>query len=342
MKKLIRRWLNRYKNQRRKKQFESQVGMNLNSLIKSCEEIVLEKTGNKIYTRFRDLGGANNHGMLLHYSVLTGKPIAISKIEESSLAEREYRFLSWQVKYRGNLLSATPLGLLDDSERGYSCFISSVLQHPERFSYDKALELFETLGKERQELSHLALDGSIQNLSFEIDPSTNIKSVLYYMVSRFGTNVSKDFYVEFLDTKKELLSTELDFYCELKRPLDDLYNTLITRDLSNYQGLVHGDFKPQNILEESNSYRVIDCQYYTYGVRLWDVAFLYSKDSKGFDNIKPELDRFSQFEEKALMLFFYVIASLINLKKKRARLVVNNQISPAVALIIKLLANTKP
>lgn len=342
MKKLIRRWLNRYKNQRRKKQFENLVGLSLDSLVKSCEEIVLKKTGDEVYSKFRDLGGANNHGMLLHYSVQSNQPIAISKIEDSSLAQREHRFLSWQNKYRDDLLSATPLGLLNVSESGYSCFISSVLQHPEKFSYVKALALFETLGEHRQKLSYLALDGVIQNLNLEIDASTKIKSVLFNLVSRFGTSGSKEFYVKFIEARREILSTELDFNCELKQPLDNLYNTLISSDLSSYKGLVHGDFKPQNILEDNDIYKVIDCQYYTYGVRLWDVAFLYSKDVKGFNNIKPELDRFMIFEEKALILFFYIIASLINLKKKRVRLVVNNQISPAVALITKLLANTKP
>lgn len=339
MKKLIRRWLNRYKNQRRKKQFESQVGMNLNSLIKSCEEIVLEKTGNKIYTRFRDLGGANNHGMLLHYSVQHNQPIALSKIEEFSLAEREYRFLEWQRDHRDNALSAEPIGLTPVSEQGYCCFITSVLKHPKVFSYFQAQQLFHALGQQPEKVSFLSLTGKKEDLKNEINDSTKIKSILVNLVSQFGSDNSESFYKTFLKEREGLFESNKSLFLTLKFLMDSIYQGLKSYDMTDQEGLVHGDFKQQNIMEFGGSYRVIDCQYYTYGIRLWDLAFLYSKDENGFDNVKQQIEKLPLTEEKLLILFFYVIASLINVKKKRMRKTIHNQISPAMNYTFGLINN---
>lgn len=342
MKKLIRRWIYRYKNRRRQARFESLTGLSLDTLIKSCEDIVQKKTGDEVYSKFRDLGGANNHGMILHYSVRSNQAVAISKIEESSLAEREYRFLEWQRDYRDNALSAEPIGLTHVSEQEYCCFITSVLKHPKVFSYSQAQQLFHSLGQQPEKVSFLSLTGEKEGLKDEINDSTRIKSVLVHLVSQFGLDNSESFYKTFLKEREGLFDTNQDLFIALQSIMNSIYTELKSYDMSVHEGLVHGDFKQQNIMACADTYRVIDCQYYTYGIRLWDLAFLYSKDTKGFVNVKPEIDRFSKYEEKALVLFFYIIASLINLKKKRARLVINNQISPAVVLIIELLANRKP
>jgi hypothetical protein len=342
MKKLFRRWLYRYKNQRRQAQFESLIGLSLDSLMKSCEDIVLKETGDKVYSKFRDLGGANNHGMLLHYSVRSNQPVAISKIEESTLAEREFRFLVWQRDYRDNSLGAKPIGLIPVSEQEYCCFITSVLKHPKVFSYSQVQQLFYSLGQQPEKVSFLSSIGEKEGLKDEIDDSTRIKSVLVHLVSQFGSDNSESYYKAFLKEREGLFDTKQDLFITLQSIMNSIYTELKSYDMSAHEGLVHGDFKAQNIMEYADTYRVIDCQYYTYGIRLWDLAFLYSKDTKGFINVKPEIDRLSKYEEKALVLFFYIIASLINLKKKRVRLVVKNQISPAVVLIIELLANRKP
>jgi hypothetical protein len=336
MKRLIRRWLNRYKNLRSKKKFESQEEIDLQSLITACEEIVFNQTGKKVYTKFRDLGGANNYGMLMHYSE-DNKALAISKIEQNLLAEREYRFLKWQKDYRESCLSAEPFGLTPVLGTQYSCFISSVLEHPKQFSYAKAECLFDNLGQRPDLLSKLALFERKEDLKNELDDSTKIKSILVHLVSKFGTIDSEEFYKKFLQDRESLFLNDYDIFICIKGLMDDIFTKLKTCDLEHYEGLVHGDFKSQNILEGDTAYKVIDCQYYTYGIRFWDLAFLYSKDISGFKNIKIYLERLPSFEEKALTLFFYIIASLINVKKKRANAVMINKISPAAEYIKQLL-----
>jgi hypothetical protein len=338
MKRQIRRWLNRYKNQLKKNQLEKLIGTNLKSIIESCESILLEETGELVYTKFRDLGGANNHGMLLHYSITTNHPVAISKVEEHVLAEREYRFLAWQNKHRKGLLAAIPLGMIQIGNTAYSCFISSVLDKPKTFSYSQAESLFQRIGEQPGLLSHLALDGCKENLIFELDGSTRIKSILVNLVSNFKTKDAEDFYKKFLLDRKGILSNYKDFYINLKLVMDDAYCVLNGYDLSNYEGLVHGDFKQQNILNDLNKYKVIDCQYYTYGIRLWDLAFLYSKDERGFESIKSNISQFRSLNERLLLVFFYLLASLINVKKKRIKKVIIKKTSPALEYLTLLLS----
>jgi hypothetical protein len=104
--------------------------------------------------------------------------------------------------------------------------------------------------------------------------------------------------------------------------MDDAYCVLKGYDLIDYEGLVHGYFKQQNILNDFNKYKVIHCQYYTYGIGLRDLAFLYSKDERGFGYIKSNISRFLSSHERLLLVFFYLLASLINVKKKRTKKVI--------------------
>jgi hypothetical protein len=335
VKKQIRRWSNWYKNQQKKSKFKKLVGADLMSLINSCESIILSNTGDQVYTKFRDLGGVNNLGMLIHYSIIHNKAVAISKIEENSLAEREYRFLVWQERYRKCALSAVPIGVAKIQD--YTCFISSVLAQPQSFSYSLAERLFQTMGQDSELLSHLALNGSKEGLSDEIDDSTKIKSILVNIVSQFNTENSGIFYKTFLLERESLFFTNPVMFSKLTSVMSDLYDYLVTRDLKSYEGLVHGDFKPQNILQDGEVYKAIDCQYYTYGIRLWDLAFLYSKDEGGFDKVKFRIDTLKKIDEKLFVLFFYLLASLINVKKKRARTTINNKLIPALNYANKLI-----
>jgi hypothetical protein len=341
MKKILRRWLSKYKNSRKKDNFERATGVGLDALIKSCEEVVFRTTGSAVYTEFQDLGGANNHGMLMHYATSNDQPVAISKVEDHVLAEREHRFLTWQKNHRKNSLSANPLGLVRVPDHDFSCFISTVLEHPVTFSYPKAIQLYKRLGQKTDLISYLTLSGRKEELKGEIDATTNIKSILVNLVSDFGTDNSEIFYKDFLQRKENLFINNHDLFIKLQDLMDRIYTILKTYDLTRYIGLVHGDFKPQNILEYKESYRVIDCQYYTYGIRLWDIAFLYSKDVYGFKTLNADLENFPLYEERILLTFFYVIASLINVKKKRADGVIKNKISPVMVYAINLLATNK-
>jgi thiamine kinase-like enzyme len=339
VKKQIRRWSNWYKNQRKKSQLETLIGAELMPLIKSCENIISDSIGEHVYTKFRDLGGVNNLGMLMHYSIESHRAIAISKIEECLLAEREYRFLTWQKNYRRGVLSAVPIGIA--KTQSYTCFISSVLEQPETFSYFQAEHLFEVMGEDSQFLSYLALDGNKENLANEIDGSTKIKSVLVNIVSQFNTNKADAFYKQFILERNSLFSSDQELYLKFKNVMHDIYDLLKTRDLKSFEGLVHGDFKPQNILTDNDGYKVIDCQYYTYGIRLWDLAFLYSKDVNGFSRIINHIDAHDLRDEKLLLVFFYLIASLMSVKQKRAKKIIEMKIIPAVEYANKIIRCSK-
>ena len=318
MKDLIRRWLHRYKDQRKNDELQNLLGAKLSMLIASCENIVVVQTGEKVYTKIRDLGGVNNIGMLMHYSKKNDAPLAISKIEQHDLAERENRFLYWQKEHHGSVLAAEPFGMSEKTGKGYTCFISSVLVEPEQFSYSKAIGLYERLGNNPNLLSHLALSGKKENLCDEIDDSTKIKSILVHLISKFNTKNAEIFYKGLLARNKALFSKDNLTFIELQSCMQKTYNILRTVDISSYEGLVHGDFKMQNILEDKELYKVIDCQYYTYGIRLWDLAFLYSKN-ENFHNIESYINESELIEERLFIVFFYLLATIANSKKKRFR-----------------------
>jgi hypothetical protein len=339
VKKQIRRCSNWYKNQRKKSKFKKLVGADLISLIKYCESVIFNNTGDQVYTKFRDLGGVNNHGMLMHYSIRNNRAVAISKIEEDSLAEREYRFLAWQEKYHKGALSAVPIGVA--KIQGYTCFISSVLEQPETFSYSLAERLFQSMGEDSELLSHLALSGFKEGLSDEIDDSTKIKSILVNIVSQFNTEKSSLFYKAFLSERESLFLNNQMVFSKLSSVMNDVYDYLVTRDLKSYEGLVHGDFKSQNILQDGEVYKAIDCQYYTYGIRLWDLAFLYSKDDDGFNKLRICIDAFEKKDEKLIFIFFYLLAILINVKQKRANKIIDNKLVPALSYVSTIIHSSE-
>lgn len=98
-------------------------------------------------------------------------------------------------------------------------------------------------------------------------------------------------------------------------------------------GLVHGDFKKKNIMaDEKGNYKVIDLQYFTYGIRIWDLAFYYSKDSRGFEEIYHKLlQNFSWTKiESATFIVFYIIASILHIKTKNCQKIVKFKLDPAI------------
>lgn len=336
MKKLIRNWLYGYKDRRKKNQLQKLLGAKLSMLINECEAIVKEQTQENVYTKIRNLGGVNNFGMLMHYSLKNDKPLAISKIEINELAERENRFLQWQKKYHDNILAAEPFGITKKIEERYTCFISSVLIEPKQFSYSKAKNLYQRLGNNSESLSFLAINGKKETLIDEIDDSTNIKSILTHLVSRFSTENAEVFYKRIISRNKELFSLSCLVFSDLQKCMGKTYSILSAVNLSSYEGLVHGDFKAQNILEDNELYKVIDCQYYTYGIRLWDLAFLYSKNEK-FHKIQRYIDEFELIEERLFIIFFYLLAVITNAKKKRVKKISHNQLLPALEYLKHLL-----
>ena len=110
-------------------------------------------------------------------------------------------------------------------------------------------------------------------------------------------------------------------------------------DLSPHTGLVHGDFKWQNIMHSPNEsgYRMIDLQYYTVGIRLWDLAFFYAKQTLPISDILRLFNIYypcSLFERR-LFSFLYILVAILHLKPKRAKGLVCEKVLPALEILSK-------
>ena len=105
-------------------------------------------------------------------------------------------------------------------------------------------------------------------------------------------------------------------------------------------GLVHGDFKKENIMtDEEGNFKVIDLQYFTYGIRVWDLAFYYSKESRGFTELYPKLlQSFSWRKiERDTFIFFYLVASALHVKKKNIQKIASLKLEPAIKCLSECL-----
>ena len=86
-----------FRSIKKRKQLKAVLGTDISSLQKTIEQALI-KTLNvqvAIQSRYYDLGGLNNLGMFIHKLEYQEKPVAISKLQNSLAARREYRFQSW-------------------------------------------------------------------------------------------------------------------------------------------------------------------------------------------------------------------------------------------------------
>lgn len=82
-------------------------------------------------------------------------------------------------------------------------------------------------------------------------------------------------------------------------------------------GFVHGDFKKSNMmLDSKKELKLIDFQYYCQGIRVWDLAFYFSKSKLSFSKgLGIVLDKLPSENEKQYLAFLYIFALLLHSKE---------------------------
>lgn len=330
------------RSMKKRRQLKAVLGTDISSLQRTIEQALMNALNVQvdINSCYHDLGGLNNLGMFIHKLEHQDKPFAISKLQNSVAAGREYRFQRWQENYAANQLSAKAffLGVLKDED--YSWVSGEILYKAENLSDIEVKALFDKLSVSAENLKDLSLDGSVRSLVYELEDNTKIKSVLLNLISQLGTENAAKFTKRFFNERKSLLSCSNGLYEKLDNLFTKYFSHVLKEDISFMYGLVHGDFKKQNImLDEEGNCKVIDLQYYTYGIRIWDLAFYYSKESRDFSEIYSNLlKNFSwRIIELETFIIFYLIATTLHIKNKNAQKIISLKVSPAVDCLSNLL-----
>lgn len=275
---------------------------------------------------YAELGGVNNLGMFLHYGESGRTPLALSKIQTPELAEREFRFIRWSDE-QGERLTAEPVYYRQLSD-GLAVTSSTFLQQPSRYLPSAIHALHWRLMQVKD--YEYAL-GNSRALRDQVRPDTNIRKVLHYLVSEERSDKALEFIETFLQERQAILGQRV-------RERIMLVARTIMRDwealFEHEAGLVHGDFKRQNILSVSDfDYRLIDLQYYLVGIRSWDLAFYYSKYEEGFTYALMDYrgaNRILRTSDESLFVFLYLIASSLKIKPKHRDQVMRRKLLPAL------------
>lgn len=282
-----------------------------------------------------DFGGVNNEGMFLHYSDSSKRPVALSKLQRQELAEREYRFMKWSAS---NVLKLTadPVCLQSITDQ-LGVLSSTFLVQPNDYLPSAIHSLHYRM---QSSIVHLSLLGNDQKLRVEVSPETPIKSILYGLISESDPYKAKEFLSTYIYARTSSLGGGLTSQVEV---LSEYYLANWQKLYEQEYGLVHGDFKRQNILAASDhDYRLIDLQYYLTGIRSWDLAFFYSKYEEGFVYILSQFrgeNRLYNTANESLFVFLYIIAVLLKIKRKHREKVVRRKLLPAIAYLKELQRN---
>jgi Phosphotransferase enzyme family len=288
---------------------------------------------------YANLGGASNSGTFLHYKSGSTSPFALSKVQQRSLAQREHRFMQWSDQAECNL-AARCYGLrsLDEST---SVLCSAFLQQPDCHDVPAVHALHTRL---LSAYSQIATLDSEQNLRSQIQPDSPIREILHHVVTEPDPDHVNDYLEEYFSKRAADYSWgDAGRFLRLITPMVDSWAEIHSHD----KGLIHGDFKKQNILAASfGDYRLIDHQYYTVGIRTWDLAFFYHKrDRKGFDVALRDFRegvRSHPGPSERLFCMLYLVAACMRIKREHLQATMKLKIGPVIQHLESLERSKQP
>ncbi len=330
---------------RKRKQLETVLETSIASTQQTIEQALIENLGIQldIESSYNGLAGMNNIGIFTHKLKNHKNIFAISKLQKTAGARREYTFQCWQKNNLDNMLAAKAFLLGSFRNEHYSWVTSEALHIPKSFPDSGIRSLFDRLNVPDEKLTKLSIDGRLESLRTALEGNTKIKSILVSLVCQLETEDAKQFTIEFFQERKMLLECSSGLYDNINELIHMYFSHIFEDDISFMYGLIHGDFKKQNILADKQSnLKVIDLQYFTYGVRIWDLAFYYSKDKREFSIIYSLLLRSFTWTkiERETFIIFYLIASSLHLKAKNAEDISHRKLEPAVRCFFNSLKET--
>lgn len=314
------------------------VGVDYYSLLKEINRSIhaVEAPPKALKSKFVDLGGSNNLGMITQYSKITSVPFYTTKLEPTYLAERELAFLEWQGNYLDQKKYVAPRLICNQRifESEYSALTMEYLYTPNVYETDAILSLYKKLGELTSNLCQIkgaACDSGKPN--FPLKAETKITRIIKYVVTQLHEPSAYIYIEKYLHNRKNVLDVKPGSYKELLSFVKNSKKLVENFDYDRNYGLFHGDFKQTNIMSNhAGELRVIDLQYYNYGARLWDMAFYCSKEDASFGELFNLYIRPLKVstEEAHIFVLLFVIASLLHVRKSTVKKILHMKVLPAI------------
>ncbi len=317
---------------------QQKSNLSLEVIIQQVEATILSKINEPVNltTEYKYLGGANNFGFLCHELSLSPKNSKVihnryvTKFALTTVLKRERFFLQWhqnQIKPKKQFAPAWITG--GDLEASTLSFmVMECLMPIKAPSFQQVSELFHRCQQGRKIFQ---LSDSVPVL----EPGSRIRDVLVNVVCQFDSPNATQFLKTYFLERKQNLPGFQEKIVWIQAALNTLRQEIggITHEVL---GFVHGDFKASNMMGSSDGdLKLIDFQYWCYGIRIWDIAFFLSKQKKRFE--KTGLVFIALLElsskEKNLLIFSYIIAILLHPKLKQFNWQFKHQIVPALTML---------
>lgn len=319
---------------------QKQSHQSLGTIVQQVEMAILSKTNDSVNltSEYKMLGGANNFGFLSHTLTPNTKGAKgekghwVTKFTLIDMVKRESFFLQWHQAHIELKKQFAPewlaTGQLGDST--ISFMVMECLDPIKSPDFQQVAELYQRCQKGK------AIFQKIDSVPV-LESGSRIRDVLVNLVCQFDSPNAKLFLKNyFVERKAQLLNFEKEMD-EIQDTLNESLKEIGTVE-NEALGFVHGDFKASNMMVSAESIlKLIDFQYWCYGIRVWDLAFFLSKQKTSFQKtvlVFIELLDLSE-QEKKLMMFTYVIAVLLHPKSKQFKWQFKHQISPALAYLQK-------
>ncbi len=291
---------------------EEKYGLSKYSIIDIVKNFLVDKS--KVFLdgkyTYQNLGGSNNYGFVAYISKHNNW---IAKIAPEKLLQREAIFFEY---HKNNFNEET--GFAPNS-MGYGSFENTDLEFltleklapSKKITLDQVYKLY-SKSRDGQKL----FDGGLLEAAPEIDTGTRIKDILTFLVCDFKSKKAKSYIDSFFIERMSALPDYSDELSHLQSVIDMNYELLKDVDASLI-GFVHGDFKKSNMmLDSKQQLKLIDFQYYCQGIRVWDLAFYFSKSKLSFSKgLGVILDKLSTENERKYLAFLYIFALLLHSKE---------------------------
>jgi hypothetical protein len=257
----------------------------------------------------------------------------VTKIASEKLMLRERLFLEWHQDTLGSGSTFAPAfighGLINRSDLGFLTMES--LRPIKSVNSDQLFKLYSNCAHGQK----LFKEGLLQ-ASPDLESGTRIKDILMSLVCDFESESARTYIKQFFTERINTLPEHSDVLATIQTEIEKCYEILKPVDES-LLGFVHGDFKVSNMMmDSSHQLKLIDFQYYCRGIRVWDLAFYFSKSKKSFsDTLEPFLNKLSTRSERQYLVFFYIFAVLLHPKQKVFK---QKKLTHALTVLKKLVA----